>query len=968
MAVTAFENNIAALDFSFKKKKVEGGVILTANYNTRSDIVSPQELFALEIAKEKFAADAVYFRYFEDGRGAIPQIYLYDNTSEHLTEKDKKNIHIKVWSGCQVPMFIIIGKTEVKIFDAREKVEEDIENLAFETIKLTATAAKQFSAKSFDDGLFWEEKNNEKRFQFETSAYRDLIAGLKNVYIDFQKTSGLNSHVALKLLVQCLLIKYLEERDEQSENGYFAKTYFKRNFNSNNFCEVISSGQLLSLLDKLAADFNGKIFEWSKEDEKDERTAISQSKVQKLAEYLNGKIENNDQFVLWRLYSFSHLPVELISSVYEELLTDSKDIVYTPEMIVSTLVDECMPLKSPKQDFKLIDVSCGSGIFLVKAYKRIIQWWRYEKWLETGELIKPPLNILRQLLQESIHGRDIEGDAVRLSVFSLALALLDEVDLDPPTWQKLKFVDLSNNIIETDFFKYIASKPIADFDLIIGNPPFNLQTVNGKELDRKEHFEKIKDEYGYQSEVKIPDNNPALHFLVQSMKLLKPEALLCLIQPSGPLLYQKDREFKEALFSQHNLLQIIDFTKLADVLWGKRNIATAAIFLQKSAPDNENTMHVIANRTFSNLNRLFLELDHYDFHEINKDSILSNPNIWKSNLLGGARVVTLIERLSKLRILKKFIKEKTKEGWKKGEGFIIKGDKNLADYITEQNFLPTECFTENGINWDGVIKSDIIYFHRPRPKELYSPPHLLIRKILGKEKLITEYTENYLTFLSDIFAIHAPASDKEELQNLSNYIEANGKLLRFYILATSSRVKINKATSLYDEDILHLPYPEKLSDAKLSKAEELLVEDSLNYVFPSDAEKKLRASAEIINVKSFSKVYCKTLNSVYKSNNKTFQLYKILDAGNYYALHYEYTDKDYKVALEETADLEQYIKEIIPTEKTKGKSVHTQRIFKAYAKDTIILAKPKQLRYWLQSIALRDADETFADYIKARYR
>ena len=145
------------------------------------------------------------------------------------------------------------------------------------------------------------------------------------------------------------------------------------------------------------------------------------------------------------------------SSVYEELLTNSKDIVYTPEMIVSTLVDECMPLKQPKENFKVIDVSCGSGIFLVKTYKRVVQWWRFNEWKKTGRLTKPSLSLLKELLLESIHGVDIEQDAIRLSVFSLALAMLDEVDLDPPTWEMLKFPDLSNNIITQDFFVFITN-------------------------------------------------------------------------------------------------------------------------------------------------------------------------------------------------------------------------------------------------------------------------------------------------------------------------------------------------------------------------------------------------------------------------------------------------------------------------------------------------------------------------------
>jgi hypothetical protein len=93
----------------------------------------------------------------------------------------------------------------------------------------------------------------------------------------------------------------------------------------------------------------------------------------------------------------------------------------------------------------------------------------------------------------------------------------------------------------------------------------------------------------------------------------------------------------------------------------------------------------------------------------------------------------------------------------------------------------------------------------------------------------------------------------------------------------------------------------------------------------------------------------------------------MIDAGKYYALHFEYTSETLTPKQEKIVDLEQYIEEVIPTRKDNQQKIHIQRIIKAYGQDTIILAKPKQLRYWLPSIALRDADETFADYIKSRY-
>ena len=140
----------------------------------------------------------------------------------------------------------------------------------------------------------------------------------------------------------------------------------------------------------------------------------------------------------------------------------------------------------------------------------------------------------------------------------------------------------------------------------------------------------------------------------------------------------------------------------------------------------------------------------------------------------------------------------------------------------------------------------------------------------------------------------------------------------------------------------------------------------MDYQLNSRKEILYKCSS-VIQIKEFSKIFCKTLNSIYQKETKAFRLFKILDAGKYYAVHFEFGEKEYKPTIEQHDNLEQYIQQIIPTEKNKSKSSHTQRILKVFGKDRIILTKPKQIRYWLPSIALRDADEAFADYIKARY-
>ena len=163
-----------------------------------------------------------------------------------------------------------------------------------------------------------------------------------------------------------------------------------------------------------------------------------------LADYLDGNVKNN-QYVFRRLYSLNHLPIELISSVYEEFLgKEKKDVVYIPRFLVNLSVDECMPISEPNDSFKILDPSCGLGFFLVVAFKRLVEWNRYKVYFEKGERKKLSSKELLRLLVNNIYGVDKEDDATRLTVFNLALALCDMLS-PKEIWTDLKFEDLNIN-------------------------------------------------------------------------------------------------------------------------------------------------------------------------------------------------------------------------------------------------------------------------------------------------------------------------------------------------------------------------------------------------------------------------------------------------------------------------------------------------------------------------------------------
>ena len=797
--------------------------------------LAPFEVFALEKAKE-FKATAVYFRHFSDGRTPVPQIYIYDNTGSNLTDQNVAEIHRDLWSYCLIPMFIVIEKTDVKIFDARQKVKildahqkpnlfiEEISKNPIETspivppINIASSAIKDYSRKQFDSGVFWESDQAKGRFLESTSAYNDLIVNLKKIRNDFIKETTLPEKTANKLLVFSILIKYLEERGNENES-LFAHDFFQE-LGAENFCGVLrQKGKISTLFEKLSRHFNGRIFEWTEQESKE----IAKADLTQLAYFLDGdsNLETKQMFFDWRKYSFNHLPVELISSVYEELLNERDDAVYTPEFLVNTLIDESMPQSEYKRkNVKTIDVSCGSGIFLVSAFKRLVQRHRFAEFEKTQLLPQLTSEQLLRIIKDNIYGVDIEEDAVRLTVFSLCLALCDELT-PKEIWTELQFDDTFDiNFKDRNFFDYLESDKdkFGTFDLVIGNVPFIELTIEKDKGEVYCYIDKHKKEVNLNLEVSqklnskkniFPRNQLALMFLDQSPQLLKKDGLLCLIMPAAPLLYNNTVKFRKDFFPKHQVLQLLDFTNLKDILYGKSGnskkakVATTAIFVKKQAPDAEKPItHITVRRTKSVEEKIFFEIDKYDFHYVSQDDALQNKHIWKCDLLGGGRLNNLINRFSNIDSIGSFIKSKKKEGWISGEGYIVgtaqSKDRKQADFIFEKPSLPSDALNENGIERGQIFNETEELFLRRRKKELFQPPVLLIREIIGVEKIPTYFSTEYLTFKHSILGISSPKSDEKTLYSLYESFEKNQKIYKMLITVSSNRYLVGKATSILE--------------------------------------------------------------------------------------------------------------------------------------------------------------------------
>lgn len=961
------------------------------------------QLIALEEA-EKFGATAVYFRLFpkEENRSPLPQIYIYDNSQTPFSQERLAEIHRDLWSSSKIPIFIVIQKTDVQIFDTRKPVtvskDNKISTTPIDTIAFASEAIKLYSRKLFDCGIFWETDTAKENFLENKSAYKMLIQDLKFVRDSFLQITELPKETANKLLVFSILIKYLEERGNENKSLFaendslFAKDFFRK-FGANSFCDVLrKKGEIISLFEELSQHFNGKIFEWKDENEK---FAVANTDLNELANFLDADFNlQTRQGYFWRKYSFNHLPVELISTVYETFLNERKDAVYTPEFLVNTLVDESIPQSDiGNLSVKTIDVSCGSGIFLVSAFKRLVQRHRYAEFKKTNELRPLESKKLLKIIKDNIFGVDIEEDAVRLTVFSLCLALCDELT-PKKIWTDLKFDDtFQTNFKQKNFFDYLKNEQdketnkeknnLKTFDLVIGNAPFvELSIKKDKEeiyyfLDKDKNKVNLNLEISQKLDAKkniFPQNQLALMFLDQLPHLLKENGLLCLIMPSAPLLYNNSAEFKKQFFTKYQVLQIWDFTNLDAVLFGTAKVPTAAVSARKQTVDEDTPItHVTVRRTKSVEQKIFFEIDKYDFHYVSLQSAINDKHVWKCNLLGGGRISNLIEHFSHIGTIGNYLITKKKvNGWDFGDGYIIGTEKSKrrkkAPFITGKRTIPAAAINEEYVDESLITTETAELFNWERRERLFQPPLLLLRANIGKEKIPTFFSDKYLTFKDAIFGISSSDSDRGKLLKLHNSFEENKKIYRLIITATSNAYLVRRATSIQQQDILKLPYSEDKEEMQLSFVEQILCDDVLNYqidLLSKGSKAKVNKDATIEELRSYGEVYNKLLNSVYGKSGKSFYLKKIYDLNDFYITEFNYGENIVEVESEKRGEPPEHIKSL--AENAYSSNVSIIRVLKLYEKNKVYFIKPKALRYWLRSTAIKDADESFSDSIKAGY-
>jgi len=703
------------------------------------------EQYHIQDKAKKLEVTAVLFRRkYENDKitDSKPVLYIYNEIDEFQINSEKhKKLHAKIWSAGDVDVYFIVSKTTIDIVNARKsaKVEDqDNQILNLDSLILVSEALnkfndQRFSAIVFGKGTFWEQEdfydNNKTQFfdnrlEEGNTPFHQLLEYLMAVRKHLHdKQNDLSPEVIDKLLIICILIKFLEEKKDDNGKHTLRKIYKEHNVKS--FAEALENGLCISILQKLASEFNGHIFDNFSDKEKQQ---IEQTDLSSVAYFLKATLDPvKEQYFLWEQYSFNYLPVELISAIYERFLPKEKGVVYTPPFLVNFLIDEVMPLDKAEsyfsqEQFKVLDPSCGSGVFLVAAYKRMLQWWSVKHYKNTQKIAFPDKMICQEILERNIFGVDINSTAMLISIFSLTIALLDKLE-PKEIWNKLKLNSLQDNIKTIDFFEWAIESKNKIFDLVIGNPPFNPKPGITKK-------EAVSDSQIQQFGIKnkdIPNNNFALKFFEGAMFFGKQT---CMIIPSNVLLYNNaisTQKYRNRIFTKYTIEKIYDFTHLRRELFGSVDTPVCTVLAKSIESEGQKIEHTVVKRMIATEKKLAFEIDHYDLHFVPYDWVMDEKKqfIWKTNLLGGGRLFQFIYRFSLLPTLKDFIY--SKDNWKEIRGF--EGGSELVALNQDRIIDITESDEPE------IDKNIDIHSNNLKDDFMYTPPFMIIDQVIGKDNL-----------------------------------------------------------------------------------------------------------------------------------------------------------------------------------------------------------------------------------------
>ncbi|WP_186134676.1 HsdM family class I SAM-dependent methyltransferase [Burkholderia gladioli] len=399
-------------------------------------------------------------------------------------EDDARRIHRWVWSQGKVPCLVILCPEEVVVCsgfhflaDARWTDAVQREPLPWLTEGELAPLLRDLAPDRLYASITWRDFTKSGKVGVDTALLEGL-EGLHEYLADSVKSEKLKIQPDLiNRLIGRLIYTYLLTDKKVIE----VEGWERDSAGGDRILEQQWSG-FWTLQDRIDEIFNGGVFQISEH----ERSLITPSLLDLAIGFIRRGEKYDGKYRQTALFSIdlSAIRIETLSAVYEKFLrTESVEdanrdgVVYTRPFLADFILNRVADSCKFNSHTKVLDPTCGSGVFLVAAFRHIVE----SELAEGGRRGRRYLSLrrLHELLKSCVFGVEKSSSAAQVAAFSLYLNLLDYLDpadlashINEVSAEKVFPPLLGSNILAADFFSQRRFFPEISFDVTVGNPPW----------------------------------------------------------------------------------------------------------------------------------------------------------------------------------------------------------------------------------------------------------------------------------------------------------------------------------------------------------------------------------------------------------------------------------------------------------------------------------------------------------------
>lgn len=750
-----------------------------------------------------------------------PCIYL-KSLSADPTPEELHTWHRTAWNHGLGRMLWVVTPTRVRVFNAFAPPSQTIEKkhpaelLSCLTKDLEQLRKYELDRLSLENGQFWATKAG-KRISKNTRIDVELASDLQKA-AELLVKRGCKPLQAHRLMLRTLFTAYLEAR------GVLPESLFD-DLHAKTFAEVLTrTGETRTFFERMRETFNGDLFPPPPSNgEEDESYSFKKDHLAVARAIVTRQDQTTGQMSFdFSRYDFEVIPIELISSIYERFIyagdatkAKSRGTHYTPvnlvDLVYSQVFDDHL-FKAPLDDApKVLDLACGSGVFLVDAFRRLVA-----RRISAGE--KLTRSLVRDVLANQIYGVDLEETAIEIAAFSLCLTAF-ELDPSPGSVHQLKFRSSlkDKNLFVADAFSddSFAVRPAfrdKQFSIVVGNPPWNRpkgerSTRDASSRSHIEYCEKQK------PPVELPYRSPIDQaFIWRSRDFAAKGARLGLILDAKNFFSQEEQSLKakRQLMSAFRPRVMLNLSALHDkgLFPSAKQPAMVVVLENDCAGKNDSVVFASAERsdTFSRHGIVELFLERLSNLPISR--VISEDHLLKIASFGTPRDRAILGDLYQQH--RRVDETLSSWGTKFHRGFQRTASPTpVPESLIGMPKLEDEQLTRFHQRVSSLPKFEYRTMEHARDPKIYQAPLFLVQQSLQNDRLTGSDCPNDVAYSRSYFGV--PLGNQGWRADLLNSF-FNSSLATYCFLMTATRFGIDKQIT-EQNDLDRLPFKDAANNA-----------------------------------------------------------------------------------------------------------------------------------------------------------